>query len=173
MFLRRSIGVKEVNEVDAKLQGELTPQEIRDLRFVFDTFDNEHRGSIDFDDLRRAMRVIGFKINQDDLNEVSGEVSGLDRPQINLEFEQFLELVIYKQGDARDIYGDLEQGFSMMDLGEKGHLNFDDIKKASVTAGLRFRDSEIRDMMDEADTNGDDLITKDEFFQIMLQTNLF
>ncbi len=57
--------------------------------------------------------------------------------------------------------------------GEKGHLNFDDIKKASVTAGLRFRDSEIRDMMDEADTNGDDLITKDEFFQIMLQTNLF
>ena len=44
---------------------------ILNLRFV--------NRSIDFDDLRRAMRVIGFKINQDDLNEVSGEVSGLDR----------------------------------------------------------------------------------------------
>ncbi|XP_022112238.1 caltractin-like [Acanthaster planci] len=162
-----------MNQVDAKIQGELTPQEIRDLKDVFDTFDKEHRGFIDADDLRRALRVMGFKVTQDDLTEMIADVHGKTVPRREVTFEQFLELVVYKQGDARDVYAELEHGFRMMDIGEKGHLTFDDIKKASQAAGLKFRDSTIRDMMDEADTNGDDLISKEEFFQVMLQTNLF
>ncbi|XP_038072511.1 caltractin-like [Patiria miniata] len=172
-MLKNIASETKMNEVDAKIQGELTPQEVRDLKYVFDTFDNEHRGFIDADDLRRALRVMGFKVTQDDLTEMIADVNGGTAPRREVTFAQFLEVVVYKQADARDIYGDLEQGFKMMDIGEKGHLTFEDIKKASQAAGLKFRDGTIRDMMDEADTNGDDLVSKEEFFQVMLQTNLF
>ncbi|XP_022112115.1 uncharacterized protein LOC110991187 [Acanthaster planci] len=102
----------KMNQVDAKIQGELTPQEIRDLKDVFDTFDKEHRGRRSWEDSPSSVSL------------------------------------------PRSIFAR-----------EKGNLTFDDIKNASQAVGLKFRDSTIRDLMDEADTNGDDITRKEEFFQ--------
>ncbi len=54
-----------------------------------------------------------------------------------------------------------------------GHITLDNLKRACKDAGVKFTDAELRDMIDEADRNGDNMVDLEEFTSIMLKTNLF
>ena len=54
-----------------------------------------------------------------------------------------------------------------------GKLSLDNVKEACQEVNVKFTKQELEDMMEEADTNGDGFIDKDEFTKIMMQTNLF
>ncbi|XP_006814321.1 uncharacterized protein LOC102804730 [Saccoglossus kowalevskii] len=160
-----------LSTIDQKLREQLTSQEIQDLKLVFDTFDRDHKGCIDSDDLRRAMRALGFKLTPRELDEM---IADLDNDQKGLvTFNDFLEFIVNKQGNARDIYDEIVQGFNMIDTDGKGHVTFDDIRTSSDEHGLWYSDVMIREMIHEADLNGDHVIDKEEFINIMLKTNLF
>ena len=46
-------------------------------------------------------------------------------------------------------------------------------KKACKEAGVKFTEQELRDMIEEADRNGDNMVNLEEFTNVMLKTNLF
>jgi len=46
-----------------KISHPLSEQEVKDLKIVFDVFDVDSNGYIDRDELKRAMRCLGFKVS--------------------------------------------------------------------------------------------------------------
>ncbi len=49
----------------------------------------------------------------------------------------------------------------------------DNLRQACIEAELNLTDSELKEMLKEADANGDDLVDQAEFISIMLKTNLY
>ncbi|XP_041129736.1 caltractin-like isoform X2 [Polyodon spathula] len=96
-------------------------------------------------------------------NEKTGKVS----------FSDFLELVVEFEGDGRDICEEIEQGFKYLDCDNDGKVTFDNLKKACQLAGIHFSHQKLREMIAEADTNGDGAVDREEFTKVMLKTNLF
>ncbi|XP_030844064.1 caltractin-like [Strongylocentrotus purpuratus] len=159
-----------VAEINPALTCQFTAQELRDLRMVFDTFDKDRKGYIDAFDLRRALRVLGFKLSHEQIDEA---IADIGRRIGEVSFSDFVELVAHRQGDSRDIYGEIHQGFDMMDYGKKGCLTTDDLKLVAKEVGVKVSDSMIKEMIEEASNSGDNTLSRDEFVAVMLQTNMY
>ncbi|XP_045162842.1 uncharacterized protein LOC123527449 [Mercenaria mercenaria] len=164
---------KEIHgvKVSTRILDNLTPQEIRDLRVVFELFDLNNDGYLAPPELRRAMKALGFKVSREEAKQLAtdGSLKGLGM----LDFNEYLETVIDRQGDSRDMYDEILKGFSMFDHMKKGSITYDDLQKSCEEAGIRFTERELEEMMEEADINGDGHVDQSEFIRIMLQTNLF
>lgn len=158
-------------KVTTRAYEQLTPQEIRDLKLVFDTFDTDKSGAIDARELRKAMKALGFKMSRESLNEM---IEHLDTDRSgHIEFDEFLEFIIARQGDGRDVHAEIMQGFKMFDTDKSGRITAENLKQASRMCGVKLNEQEIREMVEEADKDGDNEIDADEFLSVMLKTNLF
>ncbi|XP_071945775.1 uncharacterized protein [Antedon mediterranea] len=149
---------------------ELTPHEIRDLKNVFEVFADESKqiGAIP---VQKMMRALGFKLTKKEAREMIADMD-IDKNGL-IDFNEFLQFIIDRQGTARDIHAEIEQGFKMFDYDGTGQLNLDDLKTACKEAGAKFTEIELKEMIEEADTNGDGKVNLEEFTNIMLKTNLF
>ncbi|XP_071941865.1 uncharacterized protein [Antedon mediterranea] len=161
----------KTNSITESIREQLTEQEIRDLRFVFNTFTTKERRLIEANDLYRAMRVLGFKIKKRTIENALIDMGAQETRCIG--FEQFLELVVHYQGESRDIYDEIMQGFKLMDTEKRGFLTHDDIKRACDDCGLKLNDKAIKEMLQEADQTGSSTVTAQEFMDIMVQTQSF
>ncbi|EDO41859.1 predicted protein [Nematostella vectensis] len=158
-------------KVGARAYQHLTPQEIRDLKLVFDTFDTDKSGSIDGRELRKAMRTLGFKISKEG---IAGMIADLDADQSGrIEFDEFLDFIISKQSDGRDVHDEIVQGFKMFDTDQSGRITLENLKQVSRMCGVKLNETELKEMILEADKDGDSSIDQDEFINMMLKTNLF
>ena len=49
----------------------------------------------------------------------------------------------------------------------------DNLRKACIEADVNLTDFELKEMLREADKNGDNQVDQNEFISIMLKTNLY
>ncbi|XP_071806095.1 uncharacterized protein [Asterias amurensis] len=157
-------------KISAKAFQQLTPHEIRDLKTVFDAFADSD-GMIKADAVRNTMRALGFKLTKQQARAMVADMD-LDRSG-TIDFSEFLEFIIDRQGTARDAFAEIQQGFRMFDYEGTGRITLDNLKKACKEAGVKFTEQELRDMIEEADRNGDNEVDLQEFTNVMLKTNLF
>ncbi|KAK0056433.1 caltractin [Biomphalaria pfeifferi] len=164
---------KEVNgiKVSSRVLEQLTAQDIRDLHVVFEIFDTNSDGIIGSADLRQALRTLGFKVKKDEANRIAHD--GNVKAKNEIDFNEFLEIIIDKQSDTRDVYEDILKGFKMFDFDDAGSISIEKLKRACNLVGIKFTQKELEEMLEEADLNGDGKVDQTEFIQIMLQTNLF
>ncbi|XP_048239423.1 uncharacterized protein LOC124122859 [Haliotis rufescens] len=149
----------------------LTTEEIRDLKLVFDMFDVKGRGYIISYDLRRAAGMLGFTAKKHVFKEMIDELSTDQKGKVT--FINFLEFIIKSQGEGPDPYEEIIQCFHLLDVSGKGFLTFSDLREAADHTQVRLSNRAVREMLQEADVTGDGKITPDEFVHIMLQTNTF
>lgn len=173
LLKQHPVDEKEVHgyKVTDRILKHLTAAEIRDLIVVFELFDSNADGYINAKELRRAMRALGFKCSKEDAKDMISDVSVKGKSYIT--FVEFLEVIIDRQDDARDIYDEILQGFKMFDQDSTGSITLDNLKKICTDAGMKFAQRDLEEMIEEADINGDGKVDQSEFIRIMLQTNLF
>lgn len=173
LLKQHPVNEKEIHgyKVTERILKHLTSAEIRDLIVVFELFDSNTDGYINSKELRRAMRALGFKCSRDDAKDMISDVSIKGKSQIS--FVEFLEVIIDRQDDARDIYDEILQGFKMFDQDNSGSITLDNLKQICTEAGMKFAQRDLEEMIEEADINGDGKVDQSEFIRIMLQTNLF
>ncbi len=152
--------------VSKKAADQLTPQDIRDLRMVFDVFDVDKSGFID-----QACKILGFNVRREDIRKMMADVDVDQSGQVD--FNEFIEFIISRQGDGRDIYAEIMQGFGLFDSDGSGKITFENLKSASKETGVPLSDFDLKGMIYEADKDGDNEINEEEFINIMLKTNLF
>ena len=154
-----------------KVTDSFSQQDIKDLRLVYDAFDVDKSGFIDYDELRKGCKILGFNLTKDEITKMLADVD-IDKSG-QIDFNEFLEFVISRQGDERDIFSEIMQGFKLFDRNSSGKITFEDLKWVAKETGVVLTDSDLKGMIYEADKNGDNEIDQDEFISIMLQTNLF
>eukprot|EP00304_Pavlova_gyrans_P008968 CAMPEP_0206058608 /NCGR_PEP_ID=MMETSP1466-20131121/47051_1 /ASSEMBLY_ACC=CAM_ASM_001126 /TAXON_ID=44452 /ORGANISM="Pavlova gyrans, Strain CCMP608" /LENGTH=100 /DNA_ID=CAMNT_0053433903 /DNA_START=53 /DNA_END=352 /DNA_ORIENTATION=+ len=75
----------------------LTDEQIEEIREAFNLFDTDHSGSIDYRELKAAMRALGFEVKKEELRkmilDVDSDGSG------HIEFPEFLEMMTGKMGE--------------------------------------------------------------------------
>ncbi|KAL3881170.1 hypothetical protein ACJMK2_027627 [Sinanodonta woodiana] len=161
------------NEFDLpdKIITQLTTQEIRDLKTVFDMFDIRGKGYIKAKDVRQLAAMLGFRAKKEIFQEMIDEIATDHKGRVT--FVNFLDFIITSQSDGPDPKDEIEQCFKMLDDDGKGYLKFEDLRKAADELDVNLSNRAIQEMLEEADTSGNGEISVDEFVQIIMQTTTY
>ena len=89
-------------------------QEVRDLEFVYKIFSVEEKATLDNDELRKALRLLGFKASHTTVQQMARDVvlSSSQTKQSTrnqTDFEGFLQIVAKLQGSSVDQYEEIKQ----------------------------------------------------------------
>ena len=167
----RTFGCLMNGEVRSDIFEHLTLEEVKDLKLVFDAFDADCSGSINVIEIGRILKALGFKISEASLKTITGSFD-LDNSG-KIDFNDFLDIIISKQGSDRDVHSEIMQGFNLIDCDKTGRISLENLRNVCREHGLKLSDQELRDMIQEADTDGDGEVNASEFVQIMQKTNIF
>merc|ERR1711916_123598 len=123
-----------------KKPGQLSEEQLDEIREAFSLFDSDASGMIDIRELKAAMRALGFEVKNEELKKMVTDIDNDGNGTI--EFAEFLMMMTAKMGE-KDTREDIEKVFKLFD------------------------DEELQDMINQADRDGDGEINIDEFYRIM------
>ena len=144
----------------------LTEQEICELHEAFNIFDVESDGSIDSKQLIILMNSLKQYPNQKELEKILNEFNIDKNGQIY--FNQFLKIMAKRLKNIKedeDRY--LKNLFSSLDRNNNGLISIHEIRYIVTHSSENISEKDIETIMKEADTDGDGLISFEEFMTIM------
>ncbi|MCO5603670.1 hypothetical protein L7F22_057821 [Adiantum nelumboides] len=148
-----------------------TDEQRQEIREVFDLFDVDNSGTIDAEELQEAMRSLGFEARPEEIKQMIEEIDGNQNGSI--EFEEFLQMMTGKIGESastKEISKIFDQYFKDP---KTGTVTYQNLKTVVLQLGLKITDEELWEMIAEADYDGDRQLNREEFINIVKQTDLF
>ena len=94
--------------------------------------------------------------------QLDGDASG------TIDFSEFLELIAGKMKTFADNEQSIRKAFRVLDKDRSGYITVKELKDIMMKMGEKLTEKEVREMIDEADTNGDGRIDIDEFVDMMM-----
>jgi centrin-1 len=149
---------------------DLTEEQKQEIREAFDQFDTDGSGSIDPQELRMAMRALGFDVTREEMREMITKTVGPNCP--TLDFAQFFEMMAQKILE-RDPLKEMLKAFELFDKDHNGSISLRDLKSATIELGENLTDDELREMIKEADRDLDGEVGQLEFIDVMKKSGLF
>merc|ERR1712164_19124 len=128
-----------------KKPGQLSDEQLDEIREAFSLFDSDASGMIDIRELKAAMRALGFEVKNEELKKMVTDIDNDGNGTI--EFSEFLMMMTAKMGEK-------------------------DTREAEEL-GENIDDEELQDMINQADRDGDGEINIDEFYRIMKKKGNF
>merc|ERR550525_1831087 len=149
---------------------ELTEEQRAEIKEAFDLFDTDRSGTIDYHELKVAMRALGFDAKKQDLLKYIEQYDREDTGRIN--FQDFNEILSQQMLD-RDPDEEIFKAFSLFDDDNSGKISLKNLRRVARELGENLSDEEIQAMIDEFDKDEDGEINEEEFAAIMKQTSLY
>ncbi|KAA3675519.1 uncharacterized protein DEA37_0004582 [Paragonimus westermani] len=103
---------------------ELTPEFKEDIRKAFVMFDVTGEGTVTVDAVRVAFRALGYDAEVKEFKELRQQTKGVGG---RVDFGEFLSLVTDRML-SMDNDMDIEKSFELMDNGNKGYIDLDDLR---------------------------------------------
>ena len=142
----------------------LTEDEIEEIKEAFDLFDTDGSGTIDPKELKAAMQSLGFDAKNQTIFQM---ISDLDRNKSgDIDFEEFLDMMTARMSD-KDTREDINKVFRLFDDDGTGSISLKNLRRVARELGETMTDEELQEMIDRADSNGDSLVSADDFYNIM------
>ncbi|CAB4011793.1 EF-hand calcium-binding domain-containing 7-like [Paramuricea clavata] len=85
----------------------------------------------------------------------------------SISYSEFCEIMKQEKQNSKN---DLVYAFKKMDINDDGFISFSELKKALTMYGERMSESEVQDILDEADDNGDGRLDYEEFCDLLMST---
>merc|ERR1712070_563061 len=95
-----------------KKPGQLTDEQLDEIREAFSLFDSDASGMIDVRELKAAMRALGFEGKNEELKKMVSDIDNDGNGTI--EFGKFLQMMTGKMGE-KDTREDIEKVFKLFD----------------------------------------------------------
>ncbi|KAJ3673219.1 hypothetical protein LUZ60_006593 [Juncus effusus] len=114
------------------------------------------------------MRALGFEMTEEQINQMIADVDKDGSGAI--EFEEFVQMMTAKIGE-RDTKEELVKAFGLIDQDKNGKISIVDIQRIAKELGENFTNDEIKEMVEEADRNGDGEVDQEEFLRMMKRTS--
>ena len=136
---------------------------MKELQEAFNLFDADKSGTIDYRELKTAMRALGFATKKQEVLHIMQEYDKDESGKI--EFEEF-KLIMLEKYQAQNPEEELEKAFSLFDGDGSGKISFRDLRKLAKELGETLQDDDLQGMIDEFDRDGDGEIDFNEFKQV-------
>jgi len=149
---------------------ELTEEQRTEIKEAFDLFDTDRSGSIDYHELKVAMRALGFDTKKQDLVKLIEQYDREETGQIT--FNDFMEIMTQKILD-RNPEEEIFKAFQLFDDDNSGKISLKNLRRVARELGENLSDEELQAMIDEFDRDEDGEIDEQEFAAIMKQTSLY
>merc|ERR1712097_217605 len=152
-----------------KKAGQLSEEQLDEIREAFGLFDSDASGAIDVRELKAAMRALGFEVKNEELKKMVTDIDTDGNGTI--EFSEFLNMMTGKMGE-KDTREDVEKVFKLFDDDSTNKISFRNLARVAEELGENI-DEELQDMINQADRDGDGEINLDEFYRIMKKKGNF
>merc|ERR1712167_179949 len=123
--------------------GELSDEQLDEIREAFSLFDNDASGAIDVRELKAAMRALGFEVKNDELKKMITDIDNDGNGTI--EFGEFLGMMTAKMGE-KDSREDIEKVFKLFDDDSTSKITFKNLARVAEELGETIDDEELQDM---------------------------
>merc|ERR1712010_170433 len=147
----------------------LTEEQKGELREAFDLFDTDGSGAVDATELHTAMKALGFEPKKE---EISKMVKEMDKDgDATVDFEEFCVMMAEKM-NQKDGKEEMMKGFRLFDDDGTGKISFKNFQRVAKELGENLSDAELKEILAEADEDGDGEINEAEFLAVMEKTGL-
>jgi centrin-3 len=163
--------VKAATSIERKKKrAELTEEQKQEIKEAFDLFDSEKTGTVDYHELKVALRALGFEVKKNDIQLLIKEYDKQEKGRI--EYADFVEIFSKKMSE-RDPTAEILKAFKLFDEDSRGKISVKNLRKIAKELGESITDEELQAMIDEFDKDQDGEISQQEFLNIMKQSNLY
>lgn len=140
-----------------------------DILYAFKLFDTDDSGTIDADELKVAMRALGFEPRHSDIKEMLESRNKLNKDGNNtLTYEEFKAMMEEKMA-TRNEREEIAKAFKLFDDDETGVVSLRNLRRVAKELGENMQDEELKEVIDFVDTTHTGVITQDDFMKIMLR----
>ncbi|XP_041653302.1 caltractin [Cheilinus undulatus] len=148
----------------------LTEEQKQEIKEAFDLFDTDGSGTIDVKELKVAMRALGFEPKKEEIKKMIADID--KEGSGTIDFSAFLGMMTLKMGE-KDSKEEILKAFRLFDDDCTGKISFKNLKRVAKELGENLTDEELKEMIDEADRDGDGEVSEQEFLTIMKKTKLY
>lgn len=129
---------------------ELTEEQQEDIKEAFDLFDTNTNGYITLQDLRVALRALGFEPAKQEIKRLISQLSNNAQSRENdkdkegtvaIDYNDFLDIMTTKMSE-RDGEAQLEKAFILFSQ-EKDHITFEDLQRIAEELGENMTPAEL------------------------------
>lgn len=149
---------------------DLSDEQKADIKEAFDLFDTAGTGVIDVKELKVAIRALGFEPKKEEIKKMIADIDKEGTGKIS--YADFLQLMTIKMSE-KDSNEEILKAFRLFDDDDSGTISFKNLKRVAKELGENLTDEELKEMIDEADLDGDGEVNQDEFLRIMKKTSLY
>jgi len=144
----------------------LSESQRHDLTKAFSLFDYDKDGVISNDDMCIVLKSLGHKITDHELEEL---IKSIDRNgDGKIELAEFLDIMGAKQQNVKALEEEVKIAFDFFDLDGNGYISMMELKQVASELGEELTESEIDEMIREADADGDGQVDYHEFLRMMM-----
>ena len=136
-----------------------------DYMDAFNMFDTNHDGTINSQKIGELMRKLGKNPTESQLNQIIGNIAKNGSKQIG--FDDFVELMEQKNKE-NDPEIEIINMFQIFNKENNGLISNEELFHIIRTFGETLTDEEIREIITEADVDGDGYINYEEFVRMMI-----
>ena len=136
-----------------------------DYMDAFNMFDTNHDGTINSQKIGELMRKLGKNPTESQLNQIIGNIAKNGSKQIG--FDDFVELMEQKNKE-NDPEIEIINMFQIFNKENNGLISNEELFHIIRTFGETLTDEEIREIITEADVDGDGYINYEEFVRMMM-----
>merc|ERR1712100_865017 len=115
-----------------KKPGQLTEEQLDEIREAFSLFDSDASGMIDIREIEAAMRALGFEVKNEELKKMVTDVDNDGNGTI--EFAEFLQMMTAKMGE-KDTREDIEKVFKLFDDDNTNKISFRNLARVAEELG--------------------------------------
>ena len=141
---------------------DFTDAQVEEIREAFNLFDSDGSGSIDYRELRAAMKALGFDTNKDELQKIIAEIDADGSGEI--EFPEFMQMMTGKMGQIDSEAGILKL-FARFDAEKKGYIDVSDLRRIRKELGENTPEEQLQFMIDSFGRGG--RVGPDQFLALL------
>merc|ERR1711920_611733 len=158
---------KILNRIMASDDGTpLTADQLEEIREAFKLYDTDESGTIDADELKVAMRAMGFEPKRDEVRRMIMESDRDGSGTITLETFQS---VMAGKMRSRDPKEEAVKAFRLFDDDETGAISLKNLRRVAKELGENMTDDELQLIIDYCDLDQRGQISMEDFCNVLLQ----
>lgn len=165
------IGIENTTARPLARRPELTEELKQEILEVFELFDSDNSGTVDRKQLKLMVRVLGYEPRKDQLARMLIQC-GVAQRATEIKYEEFYSLIAMIMNE-KDIQEEMMRAFNLFDVDGTGKISLDNLRSVAEQLGEKMSDTELQEMIREADMDNDGQVNATEFVRVMKKTDLW